>query len=64
MYYIIRRQEIFAEKSVVNIYPIHHSQKTVYGFMMCIQNLSSHAKNFSITVRIYFYKIYLICIGT
>ena len=45
MYYIIRRQEIFAEKSVVNIYPIHHSQKIVYGFMMCIQNLSSHAKN-------------------
>ena len=42
----LRRQEIFAEKSVVNIYPIHHSQKIVYGVMMCIQNLSSHAKNF------------------
>ena len=42
----MRRQEIFADKIVVNIYPIHHSQKTVYGVMMCIQNLSSHAKNF------------------
>ena len=47
------RQDIFADKIVVNIYPIHHSQKAIYGFMMCIQNLSSHATFFYYNTNIF-----------